>query len=243
MKRGYLQTILITLLSVQLTLAQNYYIDNSIRSMGQAIGSLFAPLFGVGFGEFLFAKIMLFFLLFAVIFAALKKVELFDDNKAVHIIVTSVTAILAVRYLSPGEFINAILLPYSALGASIATLIPFIVFFYFVHKSGIGPFGRRGAWITYGIFFLMLWGTRPYDTLGSANWAYAAGALFILVSLIFDKSIHQYFEVGRYNKAKRNIIEQRIVSLQNSIAQARNVGNHHLADDWEKEIKKLVKKL
>jgi len=243
MKRGYLVTILITLLSVQLTLAQNYFVDSSIGGISQAIGSIFAPLLGVGFGEFLFAKIMLFFLLFSLIFVALTRVELFDDNKSVHIIVTTITAILSVRYLKPGELINAILLPYSALGASIVTLIPFIVFFYFVHKSGVGPFGRRAAWVTYGIFSIMLWATRPYDSLGSANWAYAAGTLFILGSLIFDQSIHQHFEIGRFNKAKRNMIEQRIVSLQNTISQARNVGNHGIADNFEKEIRKLVKKL
>jgi MFS family permease len=239
MKKGYVLTLLVILLTVQVALAQNQILDQTIDSLSQAIGSIFAPILGVGFGEFLFSKIMLFFLLFAIIFVALNNIDLFEENRPVHVIVTTITSIFAVRYLRPGEFINAILLPYTALGASITSLLPLIIFFYFVHKSGMGPFGRRAAWFTYGLFFIMLWGTREYDSLGTANWVYIIALIFILASLIFDKSIHRYFSEVDYEKAKSYVYDREILKLEEDYARAISLKKYKKAKKIEKQIKKL----
>jgi hypothetical protein len=239
MKKGYVLTLLVILLTVQVALAQNQILDQAIGSLSQAIGSIFSPLFGVGFGEFLFAKILLFFLLFAIIFVALNNIDLFEENRPVHVIVTTITSIFAVRYLRPGEFINAILLPYTALGASLASFLPLLIFFYFVHKSGMGPFGRRAAWFTYGLFFIMLWGTREYDSLGTANWVYIIALIFILASLIFDKSIHRYFSEVDYEKAKSYVYDREILKLEEDYARAISLKKYKKAKKIEKQIKKL----
>ena len=84
MKKGYVLTLLVTFLTIQSVLAQNQLLDQTIDSLSQALGSIFSPILGVGFGEFLFAKIMLFFLLFAIIFVALKNIEIFEENRSVH---------------------------------------------------------------------------------------------------------------------------------------------------------------
>jgi hypothetical protein len=214
MKKGYVLTLLVTFLTIQSVLAQNQLLDPTIDSLSQALGSIFAPILGVGFGEFLFAKIMLFFLLFAIIFVALKNIEIFEENRSVHIVLTTITSIFAVRYLKPGEFINAILLPYTALGASLASFLPLLIFFYFVHKSGIGPFGRRAAWAIYGIFFIMLWGTRQYDSLGAANWVYVIGIGFIIISFLFDKTIQGYFGLRDIGEWKERIKNKKISNMQ-----------------------------
>ena len=239
MKKGYVLTLLVTFLTIQLVLAQNQLLDQTIDSLSQALGSIFAPILGVGFGEFLFAKIMLFFLLFAIIFVALKNIEIFEENRPVHIILTTITSIFAVRYLKPGEFINAILLPYTALGASLASFLPLLIFFYFVHKSGMGPFGRRAAWFTYGLFFIMLWGTREYDSLGTANWVYIIALIFILASLIFDKSIHRYFSEVDYEKAKSYVYDREILKLEEDYARAISLKKYKKAKRIEKQIQKL----
>lgn len=193
MKKELVLINLASFLSIQSISAQNTFLDRGIDSLSQALGSIFAPIFGTGFGEFLFAKIMLFFLLFAIIFVSLKKIDIFEENRAVHVVLTSITSVLAVRYLEPGEFINAILLPYTALGAALSTFLPLLIFFYFVHKSGLHGFGRRAAWFIYLLFFIMLWGTRPYDSLGTANWIYLISLGFVLINLFLDKTIQGYF--------------------------------------------------
>jgi len=65
---------LITSLCVNVISAQNEYIDWFYEQIGPAIASVFSPIFGHNeFDEFLFAKILLFFLLFSIIFMSLKK--------------------------------------------------------------------------------------------------------------------------------------------------------------------------
>lgn len=221
MKRGYLLTISLIFLSIQLVLSQNYFLDQTINSMTQAFSSIFGPIFGAGFGEFLFAKIMLFFLLFAMIFVSLGKIDIFYDNKAVHVVLTLVTSILAVRYLEPGEFINAILLPYTALGVALATFLPLLIFFYFVHKSGLHGFGRRSAWFIYGIFFIMFWGSKEYNpvgvtgsSLGNANWIYLIAIGFILINLFLDKTIQGYFASVDESVYAQRINDARVARLE-----------------------------
>jgi hypothetical protein len=213
MKRE-LTLVFVILFSIQLVLSQNPFLDRMIDGLSQAFGSIFGPIFGAEFGDFLFAKIMLFFLLFAIIFVALGKIDIFFDNRAVHVILTSVTSIFAVRYLEPGEFINAILLPYTALGAALSTFLPLLIFFYFVHKSGFVGFGRRAAWFIYGVFFIMLWGTRPYDSLGIANWIYVIGIGFIIINFIFDKSIQGYFSSMDERAWNERLNDARVAKLE-----------------------------
>jgi hypothetical protein len=227
MKREYILTLLTSLLTIQLTLAQNQILDNIIGSTSQAISSIFAPIFGAGFGEFLFAKILLFFLIFAIVFVALKNIELFDDNKPVHIVLTTVTSILAVRYLRPGEFLNALLLPYTALGGALITLLPLIIFFYFVRTSGIGPFGRRAAWGIYAIFFIMLWGTRQFSSSGTINWIYSIGIAFIIINLIFDKSIQAYFGRGDIEAHKQQIRNKIIAKYETELEEIAENNSKH----------------
>tara|TARA_Y100000310_G_scaffold169740_1_gene169950 strand:- start:799 stop:1530 length:732 start_codon:yes stop_codon:yes gene_type:complete len=241
MKKGYVLTLLVVLLTLQLALAQNQIITDVIDSTSQALGSLFGPLFGIGSGEFLFAKIMLFFLLFAIVYVALENIDLFEDNRAVHVIVTLITAILAVRYLRPGEFINAILLPYSALGATITLLLPLIIFFYFVHKSGMQRFGRRAAWFTYGLIFIMLWGTREVSSLGTANWVYIIALIFVLANLFFDKTIHRYFNEAETDKARSYLFDRELLKLEEDYVRAIDLKKYKKAKKIEKQIKKLRK--
>ena len=203
-------------------------IGNFIEQVGNSIGEILAPIIGsYDSSEFLFAKILLFFLLFAIIFVALSKIDLFAGNRAVHVTITLIVSILSVRYIKEGEFINAILLPYSALGIAISLFLPLLIYFYFVHFSGIGPFGRRTAWFIYGIVFLVLWGSRPYEDLGAANWVYLIGIGFILINLLFDKSIHQYLGLAGLARWRERAEDARISRLQAEYHEIRDVESVH----------------
>jgi len=131
-------------------------------------------------------------IIFSVVWMSLKNVDLFD-NRAILFVVSLAASILAVRYMIvDNNFFRAILLPYGALGASISMFIPLFIYFMFVHTAGFGGFGRRAAWVLYLIIFLFLWGSQPY--MGAANWIIVAAFAFIIVSVIFDKTLHGYFQ-------------------------------------------------
>ena len=83
------------------------------------------------FDEFLFARILLFVLMYLVVYTVLKKNEILTGDKKVNIIIAAAISILAIRFL-PNNFVQGILLPYSALGIGISTFLPLIIFFFFL---------------------------------------------------------------------------------------------------------------
>ncbi|MEK6830843.1 MAG: hypothetical protein AABX77_02340, partial [Nanoarchaeota archaeon] len=168
MKRGsgilILSVILFvsTILSMQIISAQVSFLDNFIERTGEAFGSILGPIFDEGYGDILFARVLFFFLLFAIIFTVIGRSNILGENLAIQSVVAAIVSILSVRYITPDQFINAILLPYGALGIALSILLPLIIFFLFLHTNQIGGFGRRAAWFIYLVSFLLLWGTRDY---------------------------------------------------------------------------------
>lgn len=232
--------ILILIGNVCFVSAQNQMVDQVYNKLGEAFSSILAPIFDVEqVDEFLFAKALLFIMLFSVIFLALYQVKIFKRNKPTRVIVALVVSILAVRYLKETDFIRAILLPYGALGGSITILLPLIIYFFFVHTSLEGGFGRRFAWFLYGIILLFLWGTQEY--MGSANWIYIASLIFVLLNLVFDKSIHRYFKMGEFDKSKRKANKIHLARLKRAVNDAREANDDDLAEDLEQQLRDFIR--
>lgn len=226
--------------SIGIVSAQNSVIDVAYEQVGSAFASIFAPIFDIDeFDDFLFVKILLFIVIFAVSFMALNNVKVFSKNKPTRIIVAVIVAILAVRYLKETDLTRAILLPYGALGGAISVMIPLLIYFFFVHTSLEGGFGRRFAWFIYGMIFLFLWGQQPY--MGNANWIYISALVFVLINLFFDKSIHHYFKIGKYNKAKTYINKKAIREILTEISATKALGldTHSLERRYEDLLKKV----
>jgi len=207
--------ISITLVSAQNVSAKNYNIDRFIDQMTDSFASIFAPIFGIGVSDqFLFAKILLFFLLFSVVFMVLKSIEIFEDNIVVQVVISVIFGILSVRFLKESELMTAILLPSGVMGVSITIFLPFIAYFTFLHKTKMGTFGRRAGWFIYGVVFLVLWGSLKYSVLGFTNWIYLLGLGFIIISFLFDRSIHSYFGLAGLERWRENVEDARIAKLQ-----------------------------
>src|SRR3989344_3541391 len=86
MKRAYAGIILLASLffSMSLVSAQYPYIDDFMRQTGEAAASIFGPIFGHDVAdEFLFAKILLFFLIFAIVSTALKNIDMFNERGSI----------------------------------------------------------------------------------------------------------------------------------------------------------------
>jgi len=241
--------ILITLFTIllisPLALAQNYFIDNSIEAIKQNGASIFGPIFGHdSMDEFLFAKVLLFFLLFSVIFMTLKKIKIFTHNQVIISVVAIIVSILAVRFLKENELVNAILLPYGSLGAAISIYLPLLIFFFFVHTSVESGFGRKAGWFIYGLVFLVFWMSREYNDMGVANWLYGLGFGFAVISLFFDSSIHKYFEMGKFNEAKRLGKNAAIADIIGKIDKATKASMpQEYIDDLNERYKELVRRL
>lgn len=155
------------------------------------------------FDQLLFAKILIFALILLIAYTVVKENTLFSGkkNRAIQWIIAIAVSILSVRFL-PDEFVLAILLQYNALAIGLGLFLPMSIYFFFIHQSGIGPFGRKVAWIIYIIAFASLWYIR-YDDLAEANTLYWIALILMLIALIFDKVIHKYFSMRGMRKLLR----------------------------------------
>ena len=180
--------LIIPLVSAQFNLREGT--EQLLKQIQDFSEPLLKFLLGVdSYDEFFFTKVLLFILLIVVIFSVLKNIEIFRHYLGAQWILSIIISLLAVRYLISINIINAILLPYGALGIAITILLPLVIFFYFVHNSIRHSRMRMLSWILYGLFFIGLWWQRSVD-IGNFGWIYGAGIIGVLIAIIFDKQIH-----------------------------------------------------
>ena len=195
------------------------------------------------FSEFLFAKILLFLIVFLITYTVIKKNSILGNNKTIQMVVSASIGILAIRYL-PNNLVQAILIQYGALAVGLTVFFPWAIYFFFLHQSGIGRFGRRLAWIAFATAFFAMWSFKSSE-IGSANYIYLIGTAFILFSVIFDKSIHKYFDFASFRKAHKGIIQRSRWAL----LEAARKNEEHLVngivtpEEHEKERKKIEEAL
>ena len=185
--------IFITLLSV-LVSAQYGYFD--LRSASEQIinwiQDIFGPFFAVflgGTGEFLFEKILFFFIVLTFSFVVLKKFPVFEDHLGALWVTVAAVAILSTRFLTESEVVASILLPYSVLGVALTAAIPIVIFFLFVHTFDSSTL-RKVLWIFFIVVFWGLYGSRAGE-LGSLAFIYLLTGIVALIFLFADGTIRR----------------------------------------------------
>jgi hypothetical protein len=216
--------------------------SNVTNDLIRVIQGILTPFFEVLLGtssydDFFFAKILFFLLLFIVIFTIFKKVELFEKVEKLIPIISLIISLLAVRYISEEGFFSGILLPYTTLGISIITFLPFLIYFWFVHTTVKTSIGRRFAWILYGLVFILLWGSRRSDLTSGMNWIYFLGIVIIGLIFLLDKNIHEYFGTAKAAKLKRGFILKQIADIEADLTKYRSI------IDPSGETKQVISKL
>lgn len=195
-----------------------------------------------GTGMF-FERVLILLIIYAVVYSVLSKMDLFSSSGFVLFFISSAIAILSVKFINEG-FIQAILLPYGALGGSIAIFLPFLIYFVFVHTSVKGTFGRRAAWILFGLVFVAIWisnfASGEFREI-TFNGMYLFGFIILIFLLAFDEPVHRYFEFGKISKAISNFHKQEI---RQALADLRALEKHYrqgltTAADYRAERKRL----
>ena len=196
------------------------------------------------FDEFLFAKILLFTIILLIVYTVIKKNPILGDNKAIHWIISISISVLSIRFI-PDNFIQAILLQYSTLGVGLTIFLPFAIFFFFVHQSGFGPFGRKVGWAIYGSSFISMW-AFVYKDIGDASYLYGIGIALIFISFIFDKYIHAQFGLSEWRNVKETIKDDaRVRAMKNlkDLEDAYNEGYYSGHETYYKKKKRRFEKI
>lgn len=204
------------------------FVGDLVQGVVDAGKPIFQPLLGeADTSDFLLAKILLLILLFVVINAIIKKTPLGEEDRVAGII-SIVVSILAIRFMSESQLIKGILVPYGTLGVALTTILPFLIFFYFIYETEMGSSGRKLAWGFFGIVFLLLWASKSDQLNELANQIYAGGILLIILVFIFDKQIKKYFR----KKDQSEIDEDRREHSEREV----NREIHQLMTDYEKGL-------
>ncbi|HRZ85889.1 MAG TPA: hypothetical protein P5277_03850 [Candidatus Paceibacterota bacterium] len=186
-------------------------IDQTIRFL--------TPVFEIILGdyqgsEFFFTKILLLILLVVVIYTILKNIPLFSTNPTIAAIVAIAISTIGVRFISDNQIIQGILLPYGTLGIALTTLLPCLIFFYFIYSAGLGGAGRKICWAFFGITLFVLWIYKSSEISDMGNWIYIASFITIGIVVIFDKRINYYFQGMEGKRAMQAVIDEKIAVLQ-----------------------------
>lgn len=181
-------------------------VQQFLFSLQEFLGPLFEALLNTSqFDAFFFYKILIFFLLIFMVYVALKNVPVFKDNTRITKLVSFIVALIAARYLTEVKLIETILISYGALAVALTTILPFMVYFFFVHNAIKSGVGRRVAWIFYMVILIGLWANR-YDRIGdTGNYIYFGIFIAAVLLLIFDKKIRDYFVLAEMQRTETDI--------------------------------------
>lgn len=218
-------------------------INNLIYTGAPLIEAVLGPVNSIAnftSGEVLFIKFLIFFLLFVVIQAILKKVPLFEDNKAVIAILSIAIPIIGIRFMSANELIYGLLLPYGTLGVALMTILPFLIFFFFVHKTSLHSSGRRLCWIFFLLVYILLGFMRGNDLGDLGSQIYIITTLTILGTTIFDGKIHSYFGLATTKAFLSNVDEKNLADIKIEYVKYARALN---ADPTDKGLQNIVKNL
>lgn len=131
-----------------------------------------------------------FLLAILIITVLAKPAYMITKNRSASIIVSSVVAILGIRFLTY-QMIQGILLPYGAVAIVVSTFLVFALIAYFLTDITY-PWIRKIGWIMLAVVFLGLWWSRASD-IGDMTYVYLVTA---------GVSIGFFFLDGTFNNIK-----------------------------------------
>ena len=196
-------------------------LDEPIKALGDLISSIYnkgiEPLAKYIIGgeasqdsKIFFSLILVFVMLLSLIWIITDRVPLLNENGWLQFIVSFTIATLSVRFMASNlAWFETVLLPNQALGVTLVTMLPLVIYFFFVQDIGEGkPTLRKIMWVFAAVFFFTIYLVRYPDLSkygGSFNpaWVYLIGTGICVLLLAFD---------GTIRRTLRKIKEQNIIA-------------------------------
>jgi hypothetical protein len=232
--------------------------NDLVRIVIDFLGPFFEAILGTETGgmysQYFFARVLFLVLVYIITSIAIGSIDIFKEKKGVNFIISAVVAILGARYIGGMDIIEQMLLPYGALTVGLTILIPFFVYFFFVHKTIESGVGRRAAWIFFAVIFVGLWWTRlKTGTLANNittefGWLYQIGILAVVAVTIFDKKVHEYFGLVEASEFKRSVVKRQIADVESELNKLTQISNpskttKDVIEHLEKRRSDLARKL
>ena len=185
--------------------------DPIFQSFKNAFSSMLGFFFGeVNSGELLFVKFLVFLLILVMVKYALNRIPAFEGKRSLIAIISIIVSLLAVRYMTSDALVNMIWLPYGALGIVLSSILPLIIFFYFI-ESIDSSIIRKVGWVAFVVIYTALailrWSVLIIREPGilqgySLAWLYLIIAAISLLMIIFDKQVRMKMVLGAIRRGE-----------------------------------------
>jgi hypothetical protein len=217
---------------------------NQIIDAVEGLVGPFASVFLGGSGDLLFERILFFAIVFSIVYVILStRVPAFSDQKAVVWVVTIAVSLLSTRFLTETQIIRAIIFPHSVLGIVLSSIIPFMVFFFFVESFSDNAILRKTLWIFFAVVFIGLWAAR-YGELGDFSWIYMITGIAAFFFLLFDGTIRRVLERQKMRARNVDNKEKYLRLLRKDLEEMRKDRGHFSSDSSFKNTeRKLMKEI
>jgi len=177
--KSFILVLSLFLISIKLVLGQSDSSDPIVRFV-----ELVKQLFGsMSISRESLAPWLLGCLLFMVVYSIIKEIQLFETTESnffVSVIISAIITFLAFLYM-PDVIIKMIGPQYSVLGATILTLIPFLIMFYFtvfiVRSLVLGKL----AWFVFVVYYAGIFVSLFLQSVGeSEDWVNSSTLPYII---------------------------------------------------------------
>jgi hypothetical protein len=185
-----------------------------------------------------FQTCLILIVVYGIIYSVLSRIGLFSGNGFLLFFTSAAVSILGIRFID-ASFIASILVPYGALGASIAIFLPYLIYFFFVHTSVKGTFGRRAAWILFGIVLMGIYFSKYISYFNNSgvsageagyNSMSILGLIFVFLAGLFDPQIHGYFKSVETGKAMSKMSSNAYVKKMHQLSELDETYNRGALD-------------
>jgi len=167
-------------------------------------------------GQMLFEKFLLFAVLVSIVYVAMSKAPFFkreggEPIKGVVWTISLIVPILSIRYIDMG-WLNTILMTYQVFGIAMTTLLPLIIYFFFLQgvTDSSGTVSKIG-WILFICVYLGLYTTT--DRTNYSQW-YLVTAFLALIFLLLDGTIRRYYLMQKMKQAGATSVWDQINKLE-----------------------------
>ncbi len=195
-------------------------------------------------GYLLFERFLLAIIFLSVAYLALGAIPAFKDQKGIRMIIVLSITLIGIRFIDY-DWLYAITVQYGILAIALTSVLPFIIYFFFVHSvAGDRDALRKIAWIFFIVVYLGVWASVESTNI---SYIYFWTIIVSLVFLFFDGTIHRYYVHQKIKEAGSRNIWEHIARLRREISDINRTPG--LPDDVrerlikakEKQIKSLEK--
>jgi hypothetical protein len=224
-----------------------YYVSKGIDDAVRLSAPVFEKIIGdYSTSEFFFHKVLLLILLVIICKFVLDKTHLFETNKKVNIILSLIISVLSIRFINENNFFQTIFIQYGVLGIAITTALPMVIFFFFIHNTQVGTYGRKMFWAIYTVTLTGIWISKSAEIPRVGHQIYGVLVFFAIIFILMDKQIHSYFGLSHFKVFMKRSNREGILRANERIEKLTERRGKGMISEYEfrqgiKEEEKLIK--